>query len=66
MKRNMTIGCLGHSGHGKTSLMVAMAARARARSMKVQWPCDYGMQPDLKNMIENSERKNSEDNRKDK
>lgn len=37
-KKTLTIGCLGHQGHGKTSLMVAMAARAKALNKTMNWP----------------------------
>ena len=35
-KRQLTIGCIGHKGHGKTTLMMAIAKVQKAKGYKVE------------------------------
>lgn len=36
--KNFNIGLIGHMNHGKTSLMIAMMARAKALGRPTDWP----------------------------
>lgn len=64
-KSKLTIGGIGHFGHGKTSLLVAMAMRAKALGRNAEWMTDVGIlghssdknKPTMNDMIEISEGK---------
>ncbi len=43
MKKKLTVGCLGHSKHGKSTLMFAIAAVQKAKGKKVRFIGDIGI-----------------------
>ncbi len=58
MNKRFKIGLLGHTGHGKSSLMIAMCARAKALGRPIDWPpADYSpMVSEHRKMIKEAQR----------